>query len=530
MAEVGWWVLLGLVWLVACWLVLVYVSVPLTLVAVAAGLSVGTVLAAVGYLRVYVGVEDEQVLNKPASTLPRGSAAPYPYWDNGWPGYLTGQLERDIVSAFAWPRRQVRTLWGKAGEWAGPRSVGLAVALPVVPPPVGFLVAMTAGACGAWLAFAAASEALAVIPRLVRWAAIAALRTGDASVRWWRGAAATCPRCRGVTRLPAYRCDSRHRDRIHRDLRPGRLGVWWRRCHCDARLPSTILRAASALTPVCPACEYLLHERAGAAPDARIAMSGGPAAGKTQLVMSAMARMTDGEASPAWEPADEYSTTWLHDAGELMARWPRRGPAPTAEPELLTLRDATSPRKRYVHVIDVGGQHFVTAVRDPALRYLGTTRRHLFVLDPTTIPLVRDRIDPALLARRHADHEDSRIAGTETSSAATELPYHLLVAQLNRFGARTRRCSLAVVITKADLLTKQGLAPDPDPDPDRAGTLSQALRGWLCAVGLRNLVETADHDFGKVRYFLVGLGMESTDPVAPFTWLLNRHRRGATIP
>ena len=523
---IGWWIPIGLAWLVACWLTLVYVSVPLTLVAVAAGLPVGAVLAAVGYLRVYVGVEDKQVLIKPASTVPRGSSAPYPYWDDGWPGYLTGQLERDIVVAFGWPRRQVRTLWRKAGEWAGPRRVGLAVALPMVPPPVGFLVAVTAAVYGAWLVFAAASEAVALIPRLARWAAIAALRAGDASVRWRHGAAATCPSCRGVTRLPGYRCCSGGCKAIHRDLRPGRLGVWWRRCHCHARLPSTVLRAAPALTPVCPSCENVLHERAGVAPDARIALSGGRAVGKTQLLWSAMAKMNDSAVSPAaWTPADEDSAIRLYDARKLVTQWPRRGPASTEEPVLLTL-EGTSPRKRYVHLIDVGGQQFMTAVRDPALRYLGTTRRHVLVLDPTTIPSVRDRIDPAALTRRHADDEDSRIAGTETSSAAAELPYRVLVAQLNRFGARTRRCSLAVVITKADLLAEQALAPEPDP----ARTLSHRLRAWLCAVDMRNLAETAEQDFGKVRYFLVGTGMESTDPVAPFTWLLNRHRRGASIP
>ena len=184
-----------------------------------------------------------------------------------------------------------------------------------------------------------------------------------------------------------------------------------------------------------------------------------------------------------------------------------------------------SRQQRYVHFIDAGGQHFVTAARDSALRHLGTTRRHLLVLDPTTIPSVRDRIDPAVLARSHADHEDPHVAGTETSSAVAELPYQLLVAHLNRFGARTRRCSLAVVITKADLLAKQGIAPE----PDQARTLSQALRGWLCAMDLRNLVESADGDFGKVRYFLVGLGMKSMDPVSPLTWLLRQHRRGAKI-
>ena len=170
-----------------------------------------------------------------------------------------------------------------------------------------------------------------------------------------------------------------------------------------------------------------------------------------------------------------------------------------------------------MHLIDVGGQQFIAAVSDLTLGHLRTTRRHLFVLDPTTIPLVRDRIDPALLGRRDADDADS---------AKAELPYHVLVAQLNRFGARTRGCSLAVVITKADLLFKHCLAPQPDP----SRTLSHRLRAWLCAVGLRNLVETAEQDFGEVRYFLVGLGMDRTDPVAPFTWLLNRHRKGSTIP
>jgi hypothetical protein len=526
MEEVVWWVLLCIAWLVACWLAFVYVSVPVTLVAVAAGLSVGAGMAAWGYLRVYLGAEDERVLIEPASTVPRGSSAPYPYWDNGWPGYLTGQLERDIRAAWGWPGRQIRTMWENARDLARPRGRELAAAWPVLPPVVGFLVAVTAGAYAAWLAFAAAGEAAAVIPRLVRWAAIAVLRAVDASVRWWHGAAATCPRCRGVTRLPAYRCLTRHQDGIHRDVRPGRLGVWWRRCVCYERLPSTVLRAAPTLTPVCPACEGLLHERGGAAPDARIAVSGGPASGKTQLVMSAMAKMTDGATAPAaWEPADEYSTTWLDDTRESMARRPPRGPEPTEQPALMTLRGGAFPWKRYLHVVDVGGRHFMTADQDPELRHLGTTRRHLLVFDPTTIPSVRDKIDPALLANGHADDEASRVAGTETSSAAAELPYHRLVAELNRLGLRTRRCSLAVAITKADVLAKQGLGPGADP----AKTLSHRLRAWLCESGLRNLVETAEGDFGQVRYFLVGLGMKATDPVAPFTWLLSRHRRGAGI-
>jgi hypothetical protein len=527
MGEIGGWVLGGLIWIVACWLALVYVSVPLTLIAVAAGLAVGAVLAAVGYVRVCAGYEDRRALIEPAGSVPRSSSAPYRYWDDGWPCYLTRQLERDIVAAFDWPALQIRALWRTAGTWARPRAVGLAVAWPAVPPPVGFLVAVTAGTCGGWLAFAAATEAVAAVPRLVRWAAIGILRTGDSSAQWWHGAAATCSHCRRVTRLSAYSCTLPGCGRIHRDLRPGRLGVWWRRCQCNTRLPTTVQRAASAMTSVCPACENRLHDRGGAATDARIAVSGAPGVGKTQLLVSAMVRMTGyGPSPPAWESADRETTTWLRDARKWIGEWPPRDPKPTARPLLLTLRDGTPPRQRYLHLIDVGGTHFTAEASDPPLRHLGTTRRHLLVIDPTTIPSVRDRMGPAALTDRHANDRSPGTDGTEASSVSAELAYRLLLSQLNNCGARTRRVSLAIVVTKADLLAKQGLAPEPDP----AGTLSVRLRAWLCAADLRNLVEMAEHDFAQVRYFLVGLGMDSADPVTPFTWLLDRHRRGAAIP
>jgi hypothetical protein len=279
------------------------------------------------------------------------------------------------------------------------------------------------------------------------------------------------------------------------------------------------------MTPVCPACGNRLHERAGVSSDARIAVSGGPAVGKTQLLVSAMAEMTGCGASPAWKTADEDTADWLRDAPKLIAKRPGPEHRPTG-PVLLTLRDGTPPQQRYLHFIDVGGQHFIPGAAHPPLRHLATTCRHMLVLDPTTIPSVSDRMDPATLAGRHADDRGSGADGTGSWSVPAEFPYHLLLSQLNDCGARTRRVSLAVVVTKADLLAKQGLAPEPDP----AATMSHRLRAWLCVADLRNLVEMAEHDFAEVRYFLVGLGLESTDPVAPFAWLLDQHRRGAAIP
>ena len=402
------------------------------------------------------------------------------------------------------------------------------VAMPaIIPPPAGFLVGVTIGTCTAWATLAAATESVTLIPRLARLAAIGYMRASDASLRWWHGASATCPGCHWVARLPAYHCSGDNCDAIHRDLRPGRLGLLWHRCRCGARLPTTVQRASRTLTPVCPACGHWLHERAGFASDARIALSGGPSVGKTQLLIWAATAMAGDAYSPsAWEPADDHSIRWLRASRELINRWPQHRPARTAEPALVTFSCGTSRDRRYVHFADVGGQHFSTDANHPAMRQFGTTRRHLFVLDSATIPSVRDRIDPARLVSDPLDARNPRPAGPGTSNAMVELPYHLLVTQLKRFGARTRRCSLAIVVMKADLLTVYGLRPVADPEE----TSSLRLRSWLRAMDLTDLVETAENDFREVKYFLADYGTDRTDPVAPFAWLLAKHPRGASIP
>ena len=116
------------------------------------------------------------------------------------------------------------------------------------------------------------------------------------------------------------------------------------------------------------------------------------------------------------------------------------------------------------------------------------------------------------------------LAWTETSMATVELPYRLLVAQLSRLGARTRRCSLALVVTKADILAAQRLAPE----LGAAGSSANGLREWLCSVELHNIVDAAEHDFADVRYFLVGEGQK--DSAAAFEWLLSQYPRGAGVP
>lgn len=516
----------AIAYLALCWLGLAYVSVPLTLLTVAAGLAVGSLLAAVGYLRVCFKAEDDRALTRPAVTRVLRPGARYPLWDEGWPGYLSGQLERDILFSVLWPGRQLASLWEESWNLCV-RYPQWFLAVPLIPPPVGFLVGTTTGVYGGWLAFAVAAEMVAVFPRLARLAAIAALRSGDACVRWWYGAAATCPECRWVTGLPAYCCMADKCKSIHRDLRPGRLGVWWHRCQCGMHLPTTVLRASKSLDPVCPSCGHQLHKRAGSAPDARIALSGGPGVGKTSLLMRASAALTRGpDSSSGWKPADAESRLWLREARRLITLWPRTVPQPTAQPTLLTLHFNAEHHPRYLHLADIGGSHFTADTNDPMLWQLAMTRRHLLVLDATFLPVAREKMGRAALHRAGGREAPASDVGPEASRAMVELPYRMLVSQLTRFGGRTRQCSLAVVVAKADVLVALGIPPG----TEQPGASSRWIRTWLCTMRLQNLVDAAEQDFQEVRYFLAGPSTELGDPMAPFAWLLARHPRGMTTP
>lgn len=491
------WAGVVIVWLAACWLGLVFVAMPLTLAAIALGLAVGAVVAAAGFVRIYRGMEDERGLARPAAITRRAVHAPYPQWDLGWPNYLSRQVERDIAVATVWPRRIVNSWWVSAAEWTGEYVAVIVIAAPFALPPLGFLVAATVGVYGAAVAYGGAVEIATAGPRLVRLAMIGAVRAGDAAVRWRYGAAATCPSCHWVSRLPAYQCNGAGCGIIHRDVRPGRLGVLSRRCSCGARLPTTVLRASRELTAVCIACGDPLHRGAGATADTRIAISGGRAVGKTTMLMEATAAMTTaaGESPALWEAADQSARAWLASAQEFLAGFSEHEPPPASGP--LTLRACTEPQ-RYVHISEVADSD--TRVPGP----LSTTRRHVLVLDATMISS----------------------AAAALTIRGIELPYHLLVARLKGLGARPSRCSLAVVVSHADLLAGCGVVPE-SRSPDGS---SQWLRDWLCETGLRSLVELAEHDFAEVRYFLAGRDIKSMDPVAAFAWLLSRNLKGPGRP
>jgi hypothetical protein len=479
-----------LAYIVVAYLVLVFVTVPLTLLAVPVGVAVGTLIAAIGHLREYSGQESGTPVVRPGTLGRRGSRAPHPQWDQAWPSYLTVQLDRDLKAALGMPRRllarQYRWIFARVREeevlpWV------LFFAPLLLLPGIAFYLGLTGAVFAAWAAIALVLEAVLVVPRLMVAAVIGGLRGWDWLIRWWRGAATMCFHCGWIGTLPAFKCPQCGVS--HHDLRPGLLGAVERRCHCDCRLPTTIVRAAARqLAPQCPGCARNLPELTLVKPSARVAFAGPPSSGTSSLIRAAAEGLhTSGDVRLATQPGDllRVTTACCDDAFGT----------------------------RYVSLLDLDGKQFTRDPDPPQLWELRTTRRHVLMVDGVRLPYVRD------------------LNGSSNSETlGVELAYRILVAQLHRYGGRVGRCALAVVVSKADLLME---VDDSVSDP-ATGHSSDRVRDWLAGHGLENLVLAAERDFGSVAYFLTSTRTGAGDarwspPERPIAWLLGRHRHGAGL-
>lgn len=490
------------------WTILVYVTVPALLAASAAGLVVGAAVALWSYLRALLLPRPEHTVTAMTPgwfmRRPVGSAPP----DHARPHYFCGQASQDIMVSLGTPNLVAfRLLSATVRRLVALRLLNT-LAWPIALPATAFALATAIGLYATWLTLAVLVLGVNVVGWLVGWAMIGVARSADRAVQWWRGASASCPQCHGWTRIPAYRCGNLRCDRIHRDLRSSWLGILWRRCECGGRMPASLLRAGRRLTPRCPWCDERLHDRAAVVGEVTIAISGGPGVGKTHLLRASLTSLAIASEA-GWVPADDQSAAWFTN---VLTRPERSTPTAPAKAVRVSIRRADGHRAAYLNLYDAAGIHYLNDHSGAPLAYLGTTTAHLFALDPTSIAAARDRLAPA-----------PRPASTDA-----ELPYRSLVAKILRYGLNTRRCSLAVVITKVDLLIAAGTVNLPAHLADQSGW----TRSWLRDVGLANLVRAAEGDFKQVRYFLAArrdavpndLDPAGLDPARPIAWLVRRTR------
>lgn len=344
----------------------------------------------------------------------------------------------------------------------------------------------------------------------------AVLRSAEAGRRARRHTHASCMKCFHVSPWPAYRCPGCLR--LHHDVRPGRLGLFFRRCDCGTRFPTMASRAAWQLTAVCKRtdCQQPLPEGAGAVRDVRIPIFGDTSAGKTRFLYaslnSLLATARQGGIPVAFP--DQSAQDQVSLGLDLIRSGQDTAKTSAVTPAAVTCRLRDGRASDLVHLFDAAGEHFRDAQRYDSLRFLDDSQGLVYVLDPFSVPAVRDQL---------AGQNSAAIRLAHAAAGDPEIAYGEVISRLRDGGVPAASQRLAVVVSKADLLRGAGLAIPSDSD---------ALAAWLDDQGMYNLLQSARREFAEVRYFAVASQDAATaaadDPGVPLRWLLTAH--GVRLP
>lgn len=493
---------------------LLYITMPVAMVvgALIAFYRFGTTLLGMGPAAPRLVTPDDVVAG---TALPKVKG-PFSR-DRAWPVYPSAQGRVDLVAAFWSVAVVVKRAWigvvnrtKTFGHWW--------VWVPVIVTVFPVVAAFTTGAIGvAALLFALCTVALWVTHLL--WGLASLVLNGlDSLVRKMRRATGSCPVCYQVTTLPAFPCDGC--GEIHRDLRPGRLGGVWRRCGCGKSLPTTVLRAAHRIAPQCPRCATTLREGGAVTTDIRLPVFGPVSAGKTRLVYAGLVALRDELASAGGELSfvDNDSKAVFDGATAVISSGQATAKTPAGTlPHALTARLTRGRKRALLHLFDAAGEFYADREDNSDLEFLDHAPGLVFVVDPFSVPWVRDQLGGPAAAP---------VARAHPATAHPDGVYQVTARRLRDYGVETRRRNLAMTVVKADLLA--GLAPG---DGLRRG----AVREWLCEAGLDNLVLSAERDFGEVRYFVAAsvpghTAGENMRPSAPFEWLIGKSGASELLP
>jgi hypothetical protein len=510
-----------------CMYLVVVVTLPVAVFALAAGALFGVATALIMAYLVFTGRLPVTVLTPRAYVrdLPRGPLPP----DDAWPEYLARQVFVDVADVADRSLRLIGFTWKATYDAIVDRVVDRPVVATIVlalwpmPLPIVLgLAAWSAATVAGVLFLAVVAGVVAALGWVLGFVVVAVLRGAD---RVWRRrfrTSVTCPRCYHETVLPAYMCRGAHRtpnvatdpDGLHFNLQPGWQGVWTRRCGCGENLVTGMLRASERLDPWCPMCVTPLHRNAGVATDVSVALFGAPSTGKTELLSRIVCELVDDCGA---EPGDAQTDRRYRQFGNLRASGKAPLPTdPTRAPVALTI--ALSPARRrsaLLHFFDASGEVLIDGERWVDLAYFLHARTMLLVVDPFALKRVKAWV---------REHRPSLFERARASTSDVEQSYQAAVVGLRINSIETRRRRLAIVLTKADLLSEQTDLPE-------VGDTSSSIQAWLAEHDLDNVVLAADRDFGAVRYFRWSEAEAANGgTLAPLRWLLSAEPLDQPIP
>ncbi len=306
-----------------------------------------------------------------------------------------------------------------------------------------------------------------------------------------------CHSCNQHINLPHYRCSNERCRNVHRSLLPSaKYGIFYRRCNCGAKIPTSRFWGRSLLQASCPhsSCQAPLlldGERTAAC---TIALIGGRSSGKTFLMAALLKDLI--EKLPYRSSAQvEYNAEDSREIQSMLSAYDRAaqgsqsifGSTSKGQPRAhcLDIKPSFFRTKRRLYLYDPAGEIFQRVTEMASPRYYQYLRAAVIVIDPFALTQLKG------------------ICSYDKIRSSSDDPFSVVSTWFvnireKDFSKRLKKGACAVVIAKTDVEELQQKWPDLYP-----GTSREACRKFLINHSLTHIVNDAENCFRKVGYFAV---------------------------
>ena len=212
---------------------------------------------------------------------------------------------------------------------------------------------------------------------------------------------------------------------------------------------------------------------AGAVRDIRVPVFGDISAGKTRFLYaslnSLMATASQAKLDVTFPDKDSQEQA---EFGLGVIRSGRETAKTSTNGQVsLTVRLGAGRPSELAHLFDAAGEHFRSARRPDALRFLDDGQGLVYILDPFSIEAVKKRLGGSRAPEALLAH---------AAAGDPQLTYDQAASRLGDTGVPASRGRLAVVVSKADLLRAAGLDLPDDSDAIAQWLWITTCTTWSC--------------------------------------------------
>ncbi len=356
-----------------------------------------------------------------------------------------------------------------------------------------------------------------------------------------------CHECKEKSLIPTYicpRCKAKHTN-----LTPGVYGILHRTCKgetegvvCGEKLPTTFFNGRRNLEAICPVCSTPLSDRESV--PICIPVVGGRSVGKTAFI-TAFSRDFIEKVAPSKSLETEFYNEKKADIYREIERDYQSGSTRITE-RSHDLKNASSVSfsffikgapftpERLIHVYDIAGEVFTQNDENEVQKQYEYCQGIVFLLDPFSIPMVRNRYEDMLSA------EDIAGIGTADISGIVDSFLNKLREVTGLSDSKMSKVPLAVVIGKTDSAdlsaeigdraVKTAMIRKPNVFTDYYDTLDYLCRKFLRENGLESFVNSITLKFKDTRFFSCSAIGHTRDKgryvpqgvMAPMQWLFGK--------